>query len=164
MALTDGANLALQTMMDSSQLGDFDKLRRATMPQRADSKTLVKINGSLQTHIIPVDSAGYQLILVNNIHEVQVYKDYYGALPDDVQEEDVAAYMGHLQMAGRIEIPHMSTAIVATDQLVIGCNLKNYQLHMYDLTTLELVGKSTMLTEPITCMCVGEPGMIMVGL
>ena len=77
------------------------------MPQRADSKTLVKANGSLQTHIIPVDSSGYQLILVNNIHEVQVYKDYYGALPDDVQEEDVAAYMGHLKMAGRIEIPHM---------------------------------------------------------
>ena len=134
------------------------------MPQRADSKTLVKANGSLQTHIIPVDSAGYQLILVNNIHEVQVYKDYYGALPDDVQEEDVAAYMGHLKMAGRIEIPHMQTAIVACDQLIIGCNLKNYQLHMYDLTTMELLGKSTMLVEPITCMCVGEPGMIIVGL
>ena len=54
------------------------------MPQRSDSKTLVKANGSLQTHVLPVDSAGYQFILANNIHEVQVYKDYYGALPDDV--------------------------------------------------------------------------------
>lgn len=96
---------------------------------------------------------------------MQVYKDYYGALPDDVQEEDVAAYMGHLQLAGRIEIPHMSAAIVACDQLVFGCNLKNYQLYMYDTTTMDLLGKSTSLSDCITCMCVGEPpGTIMVGM
>ena len=165
LALCEGANLALATMMDSAQLGDFDKLRRATMPQRSDSKTLVKASGSLQTHIVPVDSAGYQFILVNSIHEVQVYKDYYGALPDDVSGDDVAGYMGHLKLAARIEIPHMSAAIVACDQLILGCNLKGYQLHMYDTTTMELLGKSTNLVEPITCMCVGaEPSTIMVGM
>ena len=164
LALTDGANLALTTMLDSSYLGDFDKLRRATMPQRADSKILVKTNGSLQTHIVPVDRAGYQLVLVNNIHEVHVYKDYYGALPDEAAEEDFSAYMGNLKMITRLEIPHLSSAVIASDQLVCGCNLKNYQLQMFDCTTFELVGKSTTLSEAVTCICVGEPGLMMVGL
>ena len=77
----------------------------------------------------------------------------------------MAAYMGHLKMVGRIEIPHMSAAIVACDQLIFGCNLKNYQLHMYDTTTMDLIGKSTTLPECVTCMCVGDPpGTIMVGM
>ena len=38
LALTDGANLALQTMMDATQLSDFDKLRRNTLPARSQSK------------------------------------------------------------------------------------------------------------------------------
>lgn len=46
LALTDGANLALQTMMDNSHLSDFEKLRRITLPPRSESKVLLKVAGS----------------------------------------------------------------------------------------------------------------------
>ena len=69
-----------------------------------------------------------------------------------------------MKMITRLEIPHLSSAVIASDQLVCGCNLKNYQLQMFDCTTFELVGKSTTLSEAVTCICVGEPGLMMVGL
>ena len=59
LALTDGASLALQSMMDSTQLSDFNKLRRHTLPPRSESKKLLKITGSMQTYLIPVEGAGY---------------------------------------------------------------------------------------------------------
>ena len=59
LALTDGANLALQTMMDATQLSDFEKLRRNTLPAREQSKTLLKMVGSKQVHLIPVVDKGY---------------------------------------------------------------------------------------------------------
>ncbi len=59
LALTDGANLALQTMMDASQLSDFDKLRRNTLPARSQSKCLLKVAGSKQVHLIPVPNENY---------------------------------------------------------------------------------------------------------
>ena len=78
LALTDGANLALQTMMDASQLSDFEKLRRNTMPPRSESKVLLKLQGSKQAFLIPVEREGYQLVIMNNLHEITVYKDYFG--------------------------------------------------------------------------------------
>ena len=54
LALTDGANLALQTMMDATQLSDFEKLRRNTLPPRSESKTLLKVPGTKSVHLVPV--------------------------------------------------------------------------------------------------------------
>ena len=83
LALTDGANLALQTMMDASQLSDFEKLRRNTMPPRSESKVLLKLTGSKQAFLIPSEREGYQLVIMNNLHEIVIYKDYFGLQPRD---------------------------------------------------------------------------------
>ena len=50
-----------------------------TMQEENESKILLKGQGSLQIHLLAVPNQPYQLILVNNIHEVAVYKDFYGA-------------------------------------------------------------------------------------
>ena len=59
LALTDGANLALQTMMDNSQLSDFDKLRRNTLPERSESRKLLRVSGTKQIHLQPVTGMSY---------------------------------------------------------------------------------------------------------
>ena len=59
LALTDGANLALQTKMDNSQLSDFDKLRRNTLPERSESRKLLRVSGTKQIHLLPVTGMSY---------------------------------------------------------------------------------------------------------
>ena len=68
----------MQTMMDATQLSDFNKLRRNTLPPRSESKCLLRMAGSKQVHLLPVERDGYQLVIVNNMHECLIYRDNFG--------------------------------------------------------------------------------------
>lgn len=76
-------------MMDASQLSDFEKLRRNTLPPRSESKLLLKVPGTKTVHLLPVPNMGYQFVIVNNMHEALVYKDYYGGAPEEQDQAEM---------------------------------------------------------------------------
>ena len=90
-------------MMDNSQLSDFEKLRRSTLPARSQSKSLLRMTGSKTVHLIPVPFGNYQLVIVNNMHEVLIYRDYYGLASDDQEASEVQVEpTGSLKLVGRV--------------------------------------------------------------
>lgn len=150
LALADGSKLALQAMLDRDCLQDFPRLKSMTMQEENESKILLKGQGSLQIHLVPVPHQPYQLILVNNIHEVAVYKDFYGASAPQFSE----GLQGSLKLLARISISHMSSCLVVNDRLVMGQNLPRGKLFLYNLITFEEEHSSTsLLPEKVTCMC-----------
>ena len=64
-------------------------MRRNTLPARSESKNLLKMTGSQQVHLIPVPRDGYQLVIVNNMHECLIYRDYYGAVNKDEDSSEI---------------------------------------------------------------------------
>lgn len=59
------------------------------------------------------------------MHEALVYKDYFGAIPEEKETSDVQVEpTGTLQLIARVPVPQMSCCLVANETLVIGTNIK----------------------------------------
>lgn len=109
-------------------------------------------------HLIPVPNENYQLIVVNNMHEVLVHRDYLGLTQEEAEGvEAPAEATGSIKLVARVSVPQMSVGLVANDTLVIGTNIKNGWLQSFDIQTFEKTAQSSaMLAEAVTCMCLGE--------
>ena len=86
--------------------------------------------GSKQVHLLPVERDGYQLVIVNNMHEFLVYRDSFGlsAFEDydnrDALEEVKVEPTGSLKLVARCQIPQMSAVVVANETIIAGTNIK----------------------------------------
>jgi len=109
-------------------------------------------------HLIPVIRDGYQLVIVNNMHECLIYRDYFGAVNEDEDSSEIAIVpSGKLTLVARLPVPQISVGLIANETLVLGSNIKFGFLQAFDLSTFELTCKSSaMLMEGVTCMCQGE--------
>ena len=89
LTLTDGAQLCLQAMDDSDRVNqsngneeskitpaeEFNKLKQRCIPDAAEPKVILKMPGSIKTHILAVPGESYQLIIVNHLFWLDFYKD-----------------------------------------------------------------------------------------
>lgn len=57
-------------------------------------------------HLVPVLNYGYQLVIVNNMHEALIYKDHFGALPDDQDASEAQTDLNsNLHLLARVPVP-----------------------------------------------------------
>ena len=86
--------------------------------------------GSKQVHLLPVERDGYQLVIVNNMHECLIYRDSFGlAAYEDYDnpaalEEVKVEPTGSLKLVARVPIPQMSAVVVANETIIAGTNIK----------------------------------------